>query len=116
MNVIWHHHPLIQQVLFSIVIEQCFCGNVCNSRPTEQAFAVSLIQITFNLSMQVTIDFFGRFTICICGQLAQCLGVFALKTQQDFSRQGIGKSKRDEIGSAFTFDVRQITARVDATS
>ncbi len=57
MNVIWHPHPLIQQILFSIVIEQCFCGNGCNFRPTEQAFAVSLIQITLNLTAQFTVDF-----------------------------------------------------------
>ena len=76
----------------------------------------ALIEEPLNLFLQIAMDFFDDSRRGFRGQTAQCFRMFALKAHQDFLRQRIGKTKSDEIGSTFAFDMRQITARVNAAA
>lgn len=116
MHMIRHHHPIIQHILFAIKMPERIGNHICNLRLLKMALTRSLIQITFNFAAQFSMDFSRRFCWAFCGQSTQCLGIFLLETQQDFLGQRIVQPKSDKIGSAFTFDMRQITSRVDSTA
>jgi hypothetical protein len=95
---------------------QRFSGKIRDFRPPEKTFAMALIQIALDLAAQFAMGFFGRIRCGVGRQPAQSRSMFLFKTEQNFSWQRICQPERDKISSAFTFDMRQITARVDSTT
>src|SRR5882672_9013492 len=79
----------------------------------QMTFAGTFVEIPLNLAAQLAMDFFHLFAVGVGGETAQCLGMFALETQQHFLWQRVSKPESDEVGGALPFDVRQVTARMN---
>ncbi len=116
MNVIRHHHPVVEQITLATKMSECGSNHVRNCGSAEMTFAGAFVQIPLNLAPEFAVDL-----LCLLGRgfgrkLAQRLGVFLFEAKQHFFRQRIHEPEGDEVRRAFAFDVRQITARVDASA
>jgi hypothetical protein len=88
-------------------------GDVWSAQVTSSR---SLVKITFDLSLQVAMDFFHLDAGCICRNSSQGRSVFLFETKQHLPRQRIYKSESNKIGSALALHVRQVTTRMDAAA
>src|SRR5947207_1634106 len=87
--------------------------------PAQMTRARAPVKIAFNFAAKVARDFFfgivdgvpAAFEIV---QPAQPFGLFTLEVQEHFLWQRIGQTKRDEVGCALAFHVRQVATRVNA--
>ena len=84
MNMVGHHHPVIQQILFAMKVPQRPGYHVRDLRSAQMAGTDILIEIPFQLSAEIAMNFFGLIRICICGQAPKGLGAFAFKPEQHF--------------------------------
>ncbi len=114
MDVVGHHHPVVEQITPAVKMSECGSDHVRNFGSTEMAFAHPLVEVTLNLAAKFAMDFLDPVAGGSGRKPVQRLGLFVLKAQQNFFRQGIGEPEGDEVSCPFAFDVRQITARVDA--
>ncbi len=119
MRVIGHHHPVIKHVTLLVEKSHRPGDQFGNLRSPQVAGTRAPIEVAFNLSSQIAGNFYFGFSYFFASRLrrlnaAQALGPFLFKPQQDLLGQRIGQPNGDEVGSPFAFDVRQITARMNA--
>ena len=115
MNVIGHHHPLVEQIPALVKMPHRVRHETGDVRSPQMARASTTVQIPFYAAAKITRDILfgigdGLSSSGKVIQSAQPFGLFALKFQQHLLGQGVGQTKRDEVRSPFALHVREVTS------
>ena len=89
--------------------------HVRDLRSSQMALARALVEISLNLPPQFLVNFLAAIRVR-GGQFFHLPGPTVLQVQQNLLGQRIRESKGDKVGCAFTFDVWQVAARVNAAA
>ena len=126
VNVVGHDHPSGEQVTLTVEVTDGVGYQLGNVGSPQPAGTHPAIQVTFHLPMIVPLDVLLRVWHRVCrpavrilsgGQeAAQPLSALGLKPQQHFLGQRVVQAESDEVGSALTFYMRQVPARVYSAS
>ena len=81
MNVVGHHHPIIQQILLAVKMLNRPGNHVRDFGPPQMTFADALIEVPLHLAAQFAMDFFGLPGGCVGRESAQSPGMFTLEAR-----------------------------------
>ena len=117
--MIGHHDPFMQEIPARMKATQGVRDEIRDVRPAQVTGTRAPVKIAFDFAVKIARNFFlgivdGFAALGEIVQPSEAFGLFTFKAQQDFFGQRIGQAKRDEVGSPFAFDVRQVPARVNA--
>jgi hypothetical protein len=119
MHMVGHDDPIAQQITTFVKVSHRTSNEVSNLRSPQVTRARSLIQIAFRLPAKIPRNIFLGIVDLFTPpqeivQPEQTFSLFAFKSRQYLSGQGIGQTECDKVGGTFVLNVWQITARVNA--
>jgi len=116
-----HHHPVAQQVTLTIKELQRAGNELCDFWTTQMTRARSLVEVSLDLTPKVAVEGFLALSSLAAGclqhlDLSQPLSTLCLESQEHPSGERIRQAESDEVVCTLAFDVRKITAKVDAAA
>jgi len=116
-----HHNPLPQQITLTMEELQRAGDELCDFWTTQMTRARTLVEVSLDLTPKVAVEGFFALSSLAAGclqhlDLSQSLSALCLESQEHLSGERIRQAESDEVVCTLTFDVRKITAKVDAAA
>jgi len=97
MNVIRHHNPIIQDIVFPVKVLQSLANHLRYFRLPQMTPADPSIKIPFDFAVKLSVDLLGLANRRFDRRIPHGFRVLTFEAQQYFLWQGINQPKRDKI-------------------